>query len=99
MLDPSAELLVFHPQFNHRFEGIDEVRQEIGKMFDRLAGADWSDHHAAVVVEGDVGWITSQVLIESPNLDPPFIGRGTEIYVRRPEGWRLIHAHWSAVPE
>lgn len=98
-LDPSAELLIFHPRIRARFDGVDKVREEIDGMFARLAGAAWSDHHAIVQVKGDVAWVTAQTLIESPKLDPPFTGRGTEIYVRRPEGWKLIHGHWSALPE
>ena len=98
-LDPTAELLIFHPRIRARFDGVDKVREEMGGMFARLAGAAWSDHHAVVQVKGDVAWITAHTLIESPNLDPPFTGRGTEIYVRRPEGWKLTHGHWSALPE
>ena len=98
-LDPTAELLIFHPRIRARFDGVDKVREEMGGMFARLAGAAWSDHHAIVQVKGDVAWITAQTLIESPNLDPPFTGRGTEIYVRRPEGWKLTHGHWSALPD
>ena len=98
-LDPTAELLIFHPRIRARFDGVDRVREEMGGMFARLGGAAWSDHHAIVQVKGDVAWITAQTLIESPNLDPPFTGRGTEIYVRKPEGWKLAHGHWSSLPE
>jgi ketosteroid isomerase-like protein len=98
-LDPSAELLVFHPQQRSRFEGIDEVRRELGPMFARMRGSSWSDHHALVTVEGDVAWLTAHVLIESTALESPFAGRGTEIFVRRTDGWKLIHGHWSMSPE
>ena len=83
----------------NRFDGIEEVREAMGRMFARLGGAEWSDHHLIALVEGDVAWITAQVAVESPSLDPPLIGRGTEIYVRKPDGWKLVHGHWSAAPE
>jgi ketosteroid isomerase-like protein len=98
-LDPTAELLIFHPRVRARFDGVERVREEMGAMFASLDGADWSDLHAIVRVKGDVAWITAQTLIESPNLDPPFTGRGTEIYVRRPDGWKLTHGHWSSLPD
>ena len=99
VLDPTAELLIFHPRVRARFDGVEKVREEMGRMFAGLGGAAWSDHHAVVQVKGDVAWITAQTLIESPNLDPPFTGRGTEIWVRRPDGWKLTHGHWSALPD
>lgn len=99
VLDPSAELLVFHPRLQARFDGVDEVRRELPRMFARLGEAEWSDLHALVNVHGDVAWLTSEVLVESPNLPQPFAGRATEIYVRKPDGWKLVHGHWSAAPE
>lgn len=98
VLDPSADLLVIHPRLEERFDGIDEVRREIPRMFERLGGAQWSDYHVVVSVHGDVAWLTSHVLVESRNVPDPFLGRGTEIYIRRPDGWKLIHGHWSSAP-
>lgn len=99
LLDPTAELLIFHPSMRGRFDGVEKVRREMGGMFARFQGADWSDHHPIVLVKGDVAWITAQIQIEAPGLDPPFVGRGTEIWVRRQDGWRLAHGHWSSSPE
>lgn len=97
-LDSSPELLIFHPRLHNRFGGIEQVRLDITRMFGRIGKARWTDVHQAVVVEGDTAWLTAQVVVESPNIDT-FVGRATEIYRRRADGWRLAHAHWSANPE
>lgn len=99
LLDPTPQLVVFHPFLQNRFDGIDTAREEIPKMFARLGPSEWTDVHSAVVVEGDAAWLTGQVLVEPANRERPFIGRGTEIWVRRDDGWRLAHGHWSPNPE
>jgi ketosteroid isomerase-like protein len=99
LLASSPDLLIFHPRLESRFDGVDEVKQSMGRMFERLSKATWSDHHAIVRVEGDAAWLTSHVQIESAGMKTPFVGRGTEIWVRQPEGWRLVHGHWSENPE
>jgi len=98
LLEPSAELLIFHPRLVDRFDGIDRAKQGLARMFERLGGAKWSVFHPIVIVRGEVAWVTSHVLIESPTLEAPLLGRGTEIWVRRGEGWRLVHGHWSEDP-
>ncbi len=99
LLDPEVELLLFHPKLSDRFVGIDETREKLSQMFSRIAPANWLDVHPAVVVEGDVAWYTSHVLVESTSLATPFVGRGTEVWVRRDSRWRLAHGHWSPNPE
>jgi len=98
LLRPSPDLLIFHPRLENRFDGVEEIRSQMGRMFARLGGAKWTDVHPQVVVDGDVAWLTGQVLIEAPGLEYPFVGRATEIYVRGDDGWRLGHAHWSEDP-
>jgi len=95
LLDTSGELLIYHPAVDSRFDGVEDVRRSMGRMFEKMAGATWTDHHALVTTHGDAAWLTAQVLIELPEAEP-FIGRATEIFVRTPEGWKLAHAHWSA---
>jgi ketosteroid isomerase-like protein len=99
LLDPSPSLLIFHPLLESRFDTIAQVREGLGKMFEHLGGASWTDAHALVTVWGDVAWVTSHMAVEAPGLSRPFIGRGTEIWVRDAGSWRLTHAHWSADPE
>ena len=98
LLAPAPELLIFHARTDNRFDGMDEVREHLALMFERFEEADWSDFHPVVLVEGDVGWVTSQVMISSLGFESPFVGRGTEIWRRYDDGWRLVHGHWSQVP-
>jgi ketosteroid isomerase-like protein len=99
LLDPGSELLIFHPRLESRFNGIDEVRQNLGRMFERQGRATWTEAHPTVSVFGDVAWLTTHVAIEAPGMDAPFIGRGTEVWVRASGAWRLTHAHWSSNPK
>jgi len=98
-LDKTGDLLIFHAERQDRWTSVEEVQQNVGLMFARLGESKWSDVHLDVKVEGDVAWLTSHVVIESPNLAVPFTGRGTEVWVRRGGNWRLTHAHWSPNPE
>jgi ketosteroid isomerase-like protein len=98
LLAPGPELLIFHPYLENRFDGLEQAEQRLGVMFERLGEATWTEVHPAILVEGDIGWVTSHVLLNSPNMDRPFVGRGTEIWRRYEEGWRLVHAHWSEHP-
>ena len=99
LLDSSPELTVFHPVIQNRFGSPEELMGQLAVMFERLGEIEWTDAHPVIVVEGDVAWVTSNVLIESPALDRAFVGRGTEIWVLRGGEWRLIHGHWSENPE
>ena len=98
LLWPSADLMIFHPLVEDRFDGIEEARSEVGRMFGRLGGASWIEVHPALFVEGDVAWFTSHVLVEAPGVDHKFVGRGTEVWVRRDGIWLLAHGHWSEHP-
>jgi ketosteroid isomerase-like protein len=98
-LDSSPELTIFHPVMQNRFNDVEELKTHLAAMFERMGEIDWTDAHPVVAVEGDVAWVTSNVLIQSPNLERAFVGRGTEIWVLRGESWKLIHGHWSENPE
>lgn len=99
-LEAEPGLLVFHPYLENRFDGPEEVSRGLGQMLDRL-GPDvrWLDVHPAVRVRGEVAWLTSHVMIESPAMQQPFVGRGTEVWIHSGDGWVLAHAHWSENPE
>lgn len=98
-LEKSDDLLIYHPRLQDRWTGIDEVQQNLPRMFDGLGGSSWLDVHLKLSLAGDVAWLTSQVVIESPTVEVPFTGRGTEVWVRRGGNWRLVHGHWSENPE
>jgi ketosteroid isomerase-like protein len=95
LLEPKESLLIFHPFLENRFDGYEEVREGLTRMLARVTEAEWTEVHQALDMEGNVAWLTSQILVKAPGLDPPFVGRGTEIWVRRHGKWRLAHGHWS----
>lgn len=99
MLDPSKDLLIFHPLSEDRFESVEEIREKMPHMFARIGNVTWTDAHPVVIQRGDIAWITSNFLLDSPDLDYHFIGRGTEIWVSDGTSWSLIHAHWSKQPD
>lgn len=99
LLDKTDTLLIYHPRTQDRWHGILDAQQNLSAMFEDVGKSEWLDVHLDVSVEGDVGWLTSHVVIESPYVDQPFTGRGTEVWVRRAAGWKLAHGHWSANPE
>ena len=95
LLDPSPDLLIFHPFLENRFNGIGEVDNGLSRMFEELGPVNWTEAHGKISMEGNVAWVTSHVLIKCPSMPNPFVGRGTEIWAHGPGGWRLRHAHWS----
>lgn len=99
LLDKTDDLLIYHPRRQDRWHGILEAQQSLERMFEEVGKSVWLDVHLDVSVEGDVAWLTSHVVIESPSVELPFTGRGTEVWVRRAAGWKLAHGHWSANPE
>ena len=99
LLLPSEDLLIFHPTLQNRFQGIEEARAQVGTMFGRYEDLTWTEAHPDLIIRGDVAWLTSHVLVESPDLDQPFVGRATEVWVRHNDEWRLAHGHWSKQPE
>lgn len=98
LLDRGPGLLLFHPRVEPRFDDAADARAAFARMTGRLGPAEWTEVHSSVRVHGEVGWHTSHLAIESDDLAEPFLGRATEIWVRRPGGWRLVHAHWSESP-
>ncbi len=95
LLDTRASLLIFHPFKENRFDGYDETREGLSRMLGRMQDMEWTEVHQAFQINGDVAWLTSQVLVKSDELEAPFVGRGTEIWVRRFGEWKLSHGHWS----
>lgn len=95
LMDPSPEMMIFHPFVEDRFSGIGEIDEGLGRMLGSIGSVSWTEVHPTISLEGDVAWLTAQILVKSSALPSPFVGRGTEIWVRGPEGWRLKHAHWS----
>ena len=98
LLDDGPDLLVFHPAIETRFDGRTEISEGLSRMLGRGGSIDIVEVHLQVQVVGDVAWLTSHLLLELPGTDDAFTGRGTEVWRRRDDGWRLVHAHWSNHP-
>ncbi len=99
LLDPSSELLIFHPAVESRFDGVEEVRAGLTRMFAAIGRPEWLEVHTQVVVRDNVGWLTANIVIEAPDAGLTLVGRSTEIWTRSAGGWKLSHAHWSANPQ
>lgn len=99
MLSTDPQPLVFHPLTEGRFDGADAISEALPRMFEKLGGVEWTDIHPAIDVEGDVAWLSFHVIAQSANMGEPFVGRGSEVWVRRDDGWKLAHAHLSQNPE
>ena len=98
LLDSAHDILVFHPAVETRFDGADAIADGIGRMLGNNVPVEITEVHLQVWVDGDVSWLTSHLLLESPNLPEAVAARGTEVWRRADAGWRLAHAHWSAQP-
>jgi ketosteroid isomerase-like protein len=98
LLSRSPQLVIFHPRSQSRFDGVDQARAGLLRMFERLQSASWTEAHPTLTVRGDVAWITAHVLIQSPALSTPLMARSTEVWVKESGEWKLIHAHWSETP-
>lgn len=97
-LDDDPSFAIFHPRGRSAFGPDDLANGSLEGMICRLAGAQWSEVDVEVTVSGEVAWVRSHLLIESPAMAGPFLGRGTEVWVRREGRWRLRHGHWSETP-
>jgi len=96
LMNPSEDLLIYHPRGNLQFKSLPSVRHGLERMLNRVGPLTWSDErNNHVVVSGDVAWHTYELgMAWSGDVDPIDV-RGTEIWLQRAGGWRLVHAHWS----
>jgi len=98
LLHDGHDLLIFHPAIETRFDGPEAIEAGVGRMLAATAPLDLTEVHLQVWVDGDIAWLTSHLLLETPRRAEPFAGRGTEIWRRTDAGWRLAHGHWSEHP-
>jgi hypothetical protein len=89
------QITYIHAVAGQRLEGIDAVRE----MFERYRGRPLFDSYEIlepiVQSSGDIAILTYQ--LERHNGAATSYWHGTQVYQRKPEGWRVIHTHWSAV--
>ena len=63
LLDPSAELLIFHPRGYFQFESFPQVSKGMEHMLKRLGASTWVERDVRVVIREEVGWVTSLIAI------------------------------------
>lgn len=69
-----------------------------------VAPIGYTSYDQRVQMQGDVAWVTchrygySRWVGPEPRRQPdgPRLSRSTEILIRRPDGWRTVHVHFSA---
>jgi hypothetical protein len=97
-LDGSPELTLFPVQGDVRLDGPAEAGRGLEAMFRAIGPAEWTTVHEARVVRGGAAWFTYQFAVEAEGRPEPLLGRGSEVWVHRPDGWKLAHGHWSSQP-
>jgi hypothetical protein len=90
--DPSITYL--HPAADKRLEGLPAVRE----LFEKYRGIPLFDSYELVdprvrQVGGDVAVLT--FLLECRKGDTLYRYDSTQVFQRKKEGWRIVHAHWS----
>lgn len=96
LMDPSDDLLIYHPRGNLKFSTLPSVRHGLERMLEHVGPSTWSNEtDSHVVVSGDVAWHTYMLSMEWSGVIEPIRVRATEVWVHRASGWRLVHAHWS----
>ena len=67
LLDPSADLRIFHPKGDLKIESFHEARPMLEEMLVNLGEGTWSERDTKVRVSGDVAWYTGRLRIRWPN--------------------------------
>src|SRR6516162_591 len=98
----SAEASFIHP-LGHE-HGFEQIKQNV---YTRLMGGTFSErklsvHDVAVQVLGDAAvaefdW-TFTAKLRKDGSPVTTRGRETQVYRKMPDGWRLVHVHYSAMP-
>jgi ketosteroid isomerase-like protein len=57
--------------------------------------------HRTAHVEGDIAWVGSESELHATGKDGPLTLLSTETMLlkRTPQGWRIVHIHWSSRPK
>jgi ketosteroid isomerase-like protein len=81
-----------------RFQGWQGIARTFGEFFERVAEVRMTVDHVDVRVEGTLAYATYDWAMTGKmgeaSLDDS--GQATAIYRREKDGWRLVHAHYSA---
>lgn len=94
--EPSDRAMCVHPGWSP-LVGRDPIRDSWQRIFDNASLMHFNIRYVNVAVEGDCGWVTcveniTSVLQGQAN---NFAVLATNIFVRTPQGWRMIAHHAS----
>jgi uncharacterized protein (TIGR02246 family) len=95
------DILLFDVAPPGRFKGWPEIARSFNNLFEKAGELHMTVENVEVREGGGTlatatyDWVLSGKVGETPLEDR---GQATEIYRREKDGWRLMHAHYSAVP-
>ena len=94
ILDP--EITYFHTVAKHRLDGLPEVRA----LFESYRGTALFDSfeilNPRVQISGNIAVLT-YLFVRQKGTDTSR-WNATQVYRRNPDGWRILHTHWSPQP-
>ena len=92
-----AQITYVHDQIGNRLEGLPALQ----KVLDGYRGVPLFDSYEIlspkVQSSGDVAVLSYQLAQNRGGSTKYW--NGTHVYVKKQEGWRVIHSHWSAAKE
>jgi hypothetical protein len=102
--DPEPQLAILDPQITYihdvagkRIEGLSALRE----LYAPYRGVPLFDSYEIlspkVVANGEVAVLTYQLAQNAGSATRYW--NATQVYARKPNGWRVIHTHWSAAKE
>jgi ketosteroid isomerase-like protein len=89
----ARDVTYFDPFLDQPIHGLEALRAYYGN-FTVPEGASGEMRNTDVQVARDVAVLTFNYMMKAPN-GPLIDWNTTEVYRRDPEGWRIIHTHWS----
>jgi ketosteroid isomerase-like protein len=95
ILDP--DIIYIHAAVGKRLEGLAAVKE----LYAQYRGVPLFDSYEIlsprVRVSGDTAVLTYQLAQHRGAATKYW--NGTQVYLKKPEGWRIIHTHWSAAAD
>jgi ketosteroid isomerase-like protein len=81
-----------------RFQGWTAIARTFGDFFERTGAVHMTVDHVEVRLDGELAWATYDWAMTGKMGEAPLddSGQATAVYRREKDGWRLVHAHYSA---
>jgi hypothetical protein len=102
--DPGPQLAITDPEITYihdvagtRLEGLAALRD----LYERYRGMPLFDSYEILnpKVHATPGMAVLTYRLARHNGSAVEYWNGTEVFVKRPEGWRIVHTHWSAAKD